>query len=398
MSSCRSLISDLLTYRYCPDTPPPRADRTQALLQAHCVDELTGLPIAATLRVSTTVPNVDARAGVQAMVGLVANPLRRFPGLRNNGIDLDLRIECRRYLPLQLRGTLGPINTGNGFPADFPAFFAPIAIGAAALHRDATRISGRCMAVQGGTRQPLANVSLSFSGIWHRFPAATEDPMTLVEAPNLLALAQGLYAARADGVAQAQGCVLAPQGGEEKTLLATAAAGSTRVRLADRINLAVGTVLALQHDDPERAEYLAITAIEGASTDDQPAVITLAHPLRREHRIGAVAVRALVQNLSATGNNLTRAGIGGDQTLFLDGLVDLDQPMALISGGAANEYHRVARYLATSDSEGYFQLPPLGRVAMLRLGGSEPGPLADVEVLFSPDYEREGSRVDLVFS
>jgi hypothetical protein len=397
MSSCRSVIRDALTYIYCPEATPPRADRTQALLQARCVDEFSGLPIAATLRVATTVPNVAARAGVQAMVGLVANPARRFPGLRDNSVNLDLSIECRRYLPRRLSATLGQINTSNGAPADFPDYFTPVDFGAVALHREATRISGRCMAVQGGSRLPLGNVSLSFAGIWPRFPAADQDPMAIVETPNLLALAQGLYAAREDGVAQVQGCLLTPQAGADKTLLATAAAGSTRVRLSDRIGLAVGAVLALQHADPERAEYLEIAAIDGASSADQPATITLAHPLRREHRVQANAVGVLVQNLGAA-NNLTRAAIAGDQTLFLDGLNGLDAAMARIGGGAAAEYHRIERYQAVSDGEGYFRLPPLGRVAMLRLVGSHPGPLADVEALFSPDYEREGSRVDLVFS
>lgn len=397
MSLTRTVVIDPLTYTFCPDAAPPRGNRLQALVLARCIDEMTGAPLNAQVQATTTVPGIQARASTQGVVGLIGNPMRRFPGLRDNAVELDLSVRARRYLPMRSSVTIGPINTGNGAPLDFPDHFAAIDLGELPLHREATQIIGRCMIVQSGKREPLDGALVSFDGIWHRFPAADEDPMTVVEAPNILALTQGLYAVRDAGVAQIQACDLVLEVGADKRVLNSVAAGSTRVRISDRVNLAIGNVVALQPDDAERAEYLEIVGIEGAGTDLEPAMLKLAHPLRREHRVGARVVRVDVQNLGV-GNTFTRAGIPGDQTLFLAALNQLDGLTACISGGAANEYHRIHRYRAVSDAEGHFRLPPLSRVAMVQLIGSHPSPVPDVDLSFSPDYERDACRVDLVFS
>lgn len=397
MSNVRAVTVGNLTYTFHPDDPPALADRTQALLRARCVDELSGQPIRGAVQVRCSVPGVIARASADGVIGLLGNPARRFPGLRNNSVELDLTVRASGYVPVTLQDSLGPFNTGNGSPADFPAYFAALDFGTVPLHRQAIQISGRCMEVENGARVPLSNVTVSFSGIWHRMPAADEDAMAVMEAPNVLALSQGLYAPRSEALAEVRGCELIPYVDEDKTLLAGVAAGSTQLRLSDRVNLGVGDVIAIQPDVPERTEYHTIVDISGASTPEQPATLTLALPLRREHRVHARVVRVEVQNLGSA-NALTRAAITGDQSLFLAALNELDAPAAAISGGAVTEYHQIHRYRAASDSEGYFRLPPLSRVAMVQLHGAHPSPLDDVELLISPDYEQGASRLDLVFS
>ena len=307
-----------------------------------------------------------------------------------------MTVEGRRFIRQSFHADIGPFSTGNGDPADFPDYFVPADLGEVALHRQATRISGRCIHHNSGNPTPLDNVTVELAGLWHRFPAADVDPVAVVEGPEIIALVQGLYAGRTAGIDQVSRRILQPQAGEEKTLLLPAGAGATELRLSDRVNLAAGQLLGVEIDHRERAEYLQVVAVDGASTAGQPATVTLAYPLRQSHRHGVSAVRVVPQP-AGSANFLTRDAIPGDLTLFLDALAGIDNTMVEISGSGVAEYHRVSLYRAVSDADGYYSLPPVSRVAMMQLHASHVGPLADIDRDFSPDYERFGNRVDLVF-
>jgi hypothetical protein len=395
--ACRTEMVGTTSYRYCPDDLPLRADRIQAIMKARFIDELTGNPVAAQLDVDSQTINVSARAGSDAVAGLLANPARRFPGLASNAIALDLTVSCRRYVTRSLLADLGPFNTGLGYPADFPDYFTAIDLGDVALHRQATVISGRCVHADGINRTPLSNVSVELTGLWHRFPEAHEDAVAIMETPYIVSLTQGLYGERLAGTDQVCHRSLLPQAGEEKVLLQTAAVGASQLQLSNRVNLAAGQVLGIETDHSEQVEYLEITAIEGASTETQPAIVSLAYPVQKRHREGVSVVRVNPQ-APGSSNSFAREAIPGDQSIFLDALTDITDSTVEISGGGAAEYHRVHLYSVLSDADGYFNLPPISRVAMMQLRAIHGGPLADVETIFSPDYEQIGNTLDLVFS
>ncbi|TGD76185.1 hypothetical protein E4634_01155 [Mangrovimicrobium sediminis] len=394
---CRSETVGSIEYRYCPDTLPPMADRMRALMFGRFTDELTGNPVSARLHLLTEVEGVSSQVTADAVAGLVGNPARRFPGLAAGSVALDMTVVCRRFLAQTFTATLGPFNTGMGAPADYPHHFAPANLGDVGLHRAPSVISGRCVLDNGSSTSPLNAATVTLTGLWHRFPAADVDPPTVIEAPNILSLAQGLYRPRSAGVDQLRQRDLVMQAGEEKTLLAATAPGATRLRLSDRVNLAPGQLLAIEPGDPERVEYLEITQVDGASTDTQPATITLAYPLRREHALGGVAVRVVAQAPGAS-NNLARHGIAGDQTVFLDALAGLADGTVEISGAGSPEYHRASLYQVSADARGFFRLPPVSRVAMLQLRASHGLAPADVNTVFSPDYELAGNRLDFIFA
>jgi hypothetical protein len=393
---CRTEQLGDVTYDYCPEDLPARGDRIQAIMRGRFIDELSGNPLSARLSVSTQLANVNPRVSATGVAGLVANPARRFSGLASNAIGLDMRVSCRRYISQTFNASLGPFNTALGDPADFPAFFAAIDLGDVGLHRQATRIRGRCVQNNGVSRTPLSNATVELAGIWHPFPAANVDPLAVVEAPNILSLLQGLYAPRQAGVDQLRQRSLLPQLGEEKNLLLPAAAGATRLRISDRVNLVAGQILGIEVDHNDLVEYIEVTAVDGASTDSQPATVSLAYPLKQAHRQGSSLVRVNPQP-TGSDNNMLRNAIVDDRTVFLDALADVDNSTVEISGGAAAEYHRVHLYSVVSDGDGYFSLPPISRVAMMQLHASHAGPLADVQMIFSPDYEQFDNTVDLIF-
>lgn len=394
---CRTEIIKDVAYDYCPDALPAVADRIQSLMHGRFMDELTGNPVNARLHVRSSMTQVSARSSADGVAGLVANPARQFPGLAATTVALNMTVTGRHFLSQTFPGSLGPFNTGVGDPADFPHYFAPVDLGDVGLHRVATVIGGRCVHNNGVARLPLANVTVEITGLWHQFPAASIDPLAVVEAPDILSLLHGLYTGRHAGVDQVRQRTLLPQAGEEKTLLFPVSSGATRVRLSDRVNLSPGQLLAIESEDIDRVEYLQMTAVEGASGATQAATVTLAYPLLKSHRNGVSAVRVNPQPAGAA-NNLLRDGIPGDQTLFLDALSGLGNSSVEISGFGAPEYHRVHLYSVVSDGDGYFSLPPLSRVAMMQLHASQVGPLADIDRVFSPDYEQSGNRMDLIFT
>ena len=97
---------------------------------------------------------------------------------------------------------------------------------------------------------------------------------------------------------------------------------------------------------------------------------------------------------------LARNAFAGDRPVFLTGLNDLaTATVAEITGTGITpaEFHAVSHYEGKSSADGYFRLPPVSRVAQLRLraeGGGLPHPIATT---LSPDYEHYENRVDVIY-
>lgn len=388
--SCRPETAGSAVYDFCADTPAAAADRMRAVLAARVVDEITQQVVEVDIATRTTVAGMTPRSAPFGRVGLVGRPAREFPGLDLTPVDLDLRIAAPGYLPLDLAGTLGPV-------AGFPDTFAPLDLGDVLLHRVAIGLRGRTL--QRGGLQPVvvAGAQISLLGCWPVMPPADVAPMAVIQPPDIVNAAPGVYVPRAIGTTVRRRDVPA-LAGEDKTLLLPAPRGGLRLRLSARSALPAGAVLIVDADDPGRHECIPVAQADLSSSDDQPAWITLAHPLAFAHPEGARCQVGDPQPPAAA-NALTRDAIPGDEALFLDGLAGLaDGSVLEIDDGVnAPEYHDTRLYAAVSDAAGYFRLPPLSRVAMVLLHAQRGGLVSPDDMPLAPDYRVAENRITVMF-
>ncbi len=387
--STRIEVANGRAYTFNPDPQPAVGDRLRAILRGRMLDEFTGLPMTSRLTVNTTRPGLRSRVEHGGIAGLVGNPKRLFPGLDAVAVDLEMTISAARYLPRRLTASLGPI-------AGFPNAFVPVNFGDVSMHRAATRLRGRVVQVNGLNRLPLNGAEVRILGSWSSFPPADVDPQAVMQAPNLVALTAGLYAERDPAIDQVRRRVLGIVLGEEKNLLQRSSAGQRTLRISDRVNLNPGDLLAIQANHAELTEYIVITTVDGAATDDQPATITLNYPLHHNHPEGITVVRAALQ-AQGPDNPVDRVGIPGDQSLFCAALNGLNNGSVIeIIGSGDPEYHAMALYQTVTDAAGYFRLPPIARVAQLQLQADRADLLQPQRVHFSPNYELSEQRLDII--
>jgi hypothetical protein len=151
-------------------------------------------------------------------------------------------------------------------------------------------------------------------------------------------------------------------------LLFPAAAGTTMLALDNRINLSLagGDVLSVDSGSANE-EFVTITKVRGASTPDQPAEVTLAVGLRNAHRLDA-NVKIVTPQAPGVDKAVTKPAVPGDSVIFVSDLAGWAAANAVeIHGGAAAEYHAISRFTATTDAAGFYRLPPISRVAWVRM-------------------------------
>ena len=399
---CRTLLTDGLEVRFCPDAPAAAADRLRAVLRGRFFDELTGRGLTGALTLRGEPAGFTARAAGDGLAGLVGVPRRRLPDLSAAAVQVALRVQAEGYLPRQVRASLGPFTTVLGFPADWPDYFEPADVGDVAMHRAALTLAGRVVRADVIPSQPAAGATVSIGAIWRRFPAMHEVAGDLVEPGEVLSLRPGLYRERSAAGATLTALPLAAAGGEAKRLTAGVRAGDDRVPLSDRINLnlAGGDLLGIEPAHPDLAEVIPILGVvASASSPDQPSVVRLAHPLALDHVAGAPAVRQIVQPGVPSANALRHDAIPGDCLVFLDGLVDVGlapDTVAIDGGGAGLEVQTASRLRTLTDAGGWYRLPALARIAQLSIQAAGGGLVQPIERLVSPRYGLTENRFDLV--
>lgn len=378
------VVDAISGWRLAPDSPPPAGWWPQALMSVAVLDEITGLPPTVTLAASTTTAGVVARAS-ESQVGLVGSPLQLFlPGFIA-GASLELELSGAGYLPVSLSGAFGA-------EPGYPGAFAPIDLGVVSLHREPVTITGRAVSHGGVVR---AGATVSLDGLWLTLADLANPPA----APNLVSLASPLYADRdATATIAAQPMTAIPA--ETKTLVEPANAGDASVILTDQIGLAIGTVVALDSQDPARAEYLAVTGLAALGPGPAfPVTASLALPLVRPHAAGASAIP---MTLGAVGpaNALSVPARAGDTALLPTAVAGLSTPQTpvVVSGsGAPPEYHVASLIAGTSGPDGYVTLPPAHRVAQLRLRAHHPAEPADLILDVMPPLGVNTLTLDFVF-
>lgn len=344
--SARELTAGGRRWRFVSDEPPPDLlQRTQAVVDIAVTDELTGAAPATPLSISTSRAGLAPRTGLDGRIGLVGRPAGILPPALVAGSVIPIEVGAAGYLPQAIEITLQAP----------PQPIVPLA-----LHREPAAVWGRVLDTGGGAAVPVAGATVRLTGV------------------EVLALAQGLHAARADAgpaAARIRRRELAPSG-MVLALLDGAGAGAAQVRLSSRQGLTVPVIpaspdiLMIDPGDAERLECLRVTAVEGAIAADEPATVTLAHPLRRSHATGAT-VRLATPSPAGPDVALASPAIAGDVTLSVvdaSGFALVDFVEIESAGGVpATEHQLLQRLAVTTDAQGRFRLPPLHRLATLDL-------------------------------
>jgi len=391
----RTVAVDGQLYTFSSDDEVPLSERTWALVGMQLVDEITDEPISSVVTIEAAEPGFIPRVASDGLVGLIGIPSRVFPKLDVQSYTIHLTVTAEGYVARQVAVTIGP-------EATFPHTFTPI-FGNLHLHRQPVTIRGRTVLTSGMTTLPLPGVTIRVTGIWPTFPSAHSS--VPAGPPNLISLQPPLYFPRTAAAGRLRRRDVMQVTGEDKHLLEWLPIGSNALSLSDRVNLTAGDILLIDPLNPDITEYLTIGAIAGASTADQPARITLTYPTAHEHRSNTT-VRKVTLQAPGSNNQLNRDAIVGDTCVFLASMNNLDSAMTveITDGTNPAEYHQLSRFSVTSDSAGYFQLPPLSRVAQLDIqaydGGMHPPPQPTqptVTRTFSPDYSLRENHIDFTF-
>jgi hypothetical protein len=177
-----------------------------------------------------------------------------------------------------------------------------------------------------------------------------------------------------------------------KTILDDAPQGTTQLRFSDASGLALGDVVAIDADDDGRREIVEVTniALTGAVTDW--ARITINNPLQLLHRNNAI-----VRRLQAVAPLLTRVlnydAASGDGVLLFDTTAVTGSHQVRLVDGTRHAFHRVSVYSATSDTQGYYRLPPITRAGKIELAAKDSGSAAHVEVEIVPADPRTNNKI-----
>jgi hypothetical protein len=354
--TARAISIDGADWTYAPDLPPRGAERSQALLRAVVLDEVLGRAADGPMQTTTSVRGAIAKASGGGLVGVVGRPGQIFFGPAVALSPIDMAVQAKGFLPLELQAVAGP-------QPGYPDSFAAVDLGTIMLHRTPVTLSGRVVSRALG---PLAGATVAINGVW----PVQQRPMGAPVAANVLPALATLYADRpVGGTLRRRNLTNAPQ---VKTLQRAAPAGSQVIRLTDRLGLAAGQILMIAFPDQDRAESIVIASVSTASSDDQPADIELIFPVKRDHAAGTPAARA-VPAAGGPANAITRAARRGDVSVWtaaLAGIGPATTNIEITGGPAASEHHATRRYVATTNAEGHWRLPPIHRVAAVRLTAS----------------------------
>jgi hypothetical protein len=366
-----------ITWRYTPDSVPLAADRMRAVVRARVLDETTREPIQQDLSVTSSRHDLAPRVSRDGLVGLVGQPGHALPMLGSSAVTLDMRVATPGYVPLSLSAALGPI-TG------FPGAFAPLDFNDVLLHRTGVALHGRAVRRLPLAPPPLPGATVSIDALWSVLPPANWTPPALAEAPRIVAMTPGFYAAR--GVATAMRQRALTPNASTQTVLTPAEAGARRLRLSDRAGLAAGGDLLIDRDDAACTEIVKIAQVEATPAPDLPSWVTLEYPCTWLHRDGIVCVGVTPQAPTAA-TMLARSAIAGDRVGFTTAAPSFASGVfiEIDDGVAPHEYQRVDLYETTADANGYFRLPPIARVALVRLRVHS-GSLADAQPIVTLDY------------
>jgi hypothetical protein len=367
----------------------PQGRRTWAVVSMQLVDEISMEPPTGQIKIKPKENGPQSQVGSRGFAGLVGIPANLFPNLRNQSYSLDLDVRVEGYLPMHLTAPISQSPT-------FPDRFVPANLGRIALHTQPTQIRGRVVQVNAaGVVTPLGGIALTITGFWATMPTPLNNPAA--SPANMVAIFPPMYTARSIAQGSFQRRDLITVLGQDKTLENFAPAGTRVLDLSNARGVNLGNLLRIDEGPLERTEIMEIMSLEGGSTPDQPARITTRFPLVLNHARGTL-VRLINPQAPGVSKSFTREVYAGDSSLYLNDLTGLASRefVEITQNGLEPEYHSIVLYSAISGIEGFFRLPPVHRAAQVTLNARRP-PLTDVNLTFSPDYQQDENRVDVIF-
>jgi hypothetical protein len=424
-----------------PDALPPRRDALWAMAIARVIDEITNRPIDSALAATVEEPRLLVRLGKDGRVGVLVEPWDRYP-LLARPFDAHVRLSATGFLPRRLTfpivRALGSavaagatvitldnaiaISTGqqwqigdpaavselvtvaapgpganqvtlsaplvNGYAAGLafaPAALTSIDLGDVALHRRGVVVRGRVMVFDAPTQrwQPPASATLDMTYTWKRQADVTNE--FAKEVLHMVSITPGLYQDRTATADVLQPVDVINVPGDEKTLLQPLMPNNSSARVSNAKGLAAGITLQLDVDHPDVTEILPLSAFVPTGTADEPATVDFTMPVAIEHR-AASGIRHVTTPTVLAAKALDADGLVGDPVVSLINITFGGTPTtARIGAGPAQEFQRVALFSTTTDSDGYFEFPPLSRVAKVRIAATIP-PKPPQQIDLQPDY------------
>lgn len=402
---------------------------TAGLLSAMIIDELTGSPVTgATVKpiifrslvtdsrkaltadrtVTRTPLGVSIKEIGNGLYGLIGRPESVLPRLATHTYSIGIQVLAEGYCPAKAIGQI----TAN---SEFPVSFTPLNIGIIELRRRPVTIQGSILkrsqgqvkSVGGATvagdnlaGANLAGARVRVTGIWRQLPSASVvgSPQPEYILSTTSPLSNSYHAPESD-ICQVE---LSEVESGPITMFTSADAGSYVITLNRRPAFSSGCLITLSPDDPARDEIHEILSLDAASNNTDFAEVRLKTPLAWTHRAGT---QARVVTVSRTGppNPLSSGAAAGDQTLLCTTLTGIEDRAAVkISSGPSsaaseNEYHWVRLYDVVSDSNGFYRLPPVSRIAQMRVDIEMNGEVLSTRVI-APRYPAHDQQVDFILS
>lgn len=449
-----TVIANERAYGYSPDENARGPLAVWTVLAGRAVDEITGLAPDARVSARVLETGLEPVTGSDGMIGLIVQPYPRLAPSFRPGFEVHLTIGADRYFERELRvpiartlsapslagdtvlavdesmgmrggqawivgdplavhetvtiANIGPAPSqitlaaamANGYPVTTP--LTPVAptfieMGDIALHRMAVVIRGRVMTwvPSSNAFQPTAGATVEIPWIWRR---QSDVPIEAAKEPmKLVSLAPGLYADRAVTTDSFQPVVQTPVPGEDKALLADVLPGDDEVAVSNAIGLAPGALLRLDRENPDVGETIQASGIAVTGAMNEPARSALVYPAQRGHR-HADTVEHVTAAAALSSKSLDTDGAAGDVALFLTDLTWAGTPgAARIAGGAPDEYQDVRLFFTKTDADGYFALPPISRVAKVRIAVTPTAkPTQNIDL--QPEYRSAEQWLDVSFS
>jgi hypothetical protein len=468
----RTVTAGPLTYVIADEDPAALDLRWWAVLRTRVVDEITGAPPNAPVRIVTDTPKCRPRAAANGVCGLVARPRDVSPALLDrNGLRAEIEVPGYLALPLTAaidaarRSLPGGATLGDPFltmapaeppirrqfrpgrgvlmrrtvpddPDEFtrvrevagvvpddqvpleqpvrttrgisPMTGVPIVLADQLLHHASpARLTGRArrQILAGSAPTAAPATRLGISGVWWtnaEVRANTNPP----HPPDFVSLSAPLSFAHARG-ATVEDCTLTPDG-VPRGLTDAAHRGDTvvSVRPWNALNAAGGDVLELDRAPSAERELVVTAPFTPPSSAAAPAAVPLRARLAFPHRVGTAV--ALVAVATAPLGTVGREAQAGDLVLFGAGLAGAaTESVVRLEGATATSELRYARrppvfaagfsHRVTFDPDGRFELPPLARVAQVRIHAEHNNQAVPPDVDFAPDY-RGDNQLQILFT
>lgn len=389
----------------------PQGELTGALLSASLIDELTSAPVrgatvkpiifrsAAADSSETLMPPGVARGPLGVSVkeignglyGLIGRPDLALPRLATDTYSIGIQILAEGYCPHKV---MGQIITDT----DFPKSFTPLHLGTIELHRQPVTIQGSIVKRNREGFQNVAGARVRVTGIWRELPSASvassPQPANILSTNSPLS---NSYEATGSEIRQV---TLSETATDPVTLVTSAAAGSYVITVDRLPALTPGNLIALSPDDPARDELHEILSHGVASHNTDSVEIRLTTPLAWSHRSGT---RARVMRITHTGpaNSLSIGAAAGDQMLLCKTLTDIEDGAAVKVSSSPSlpesekEYHWVRLYDVHSDSNGFYRLPSVSRIAQMRVDTELDGEIVATRVI-APRYPVHEQQIDFI--